>query len=513
MKSNWLKNIIYLVISTICISLSVFNFGTSVWIAAWIGPILLMRFIRNNKWLISVLFSFIILQVSFMIGMIPFGNDVGPAFQLTFTELIVMQAESGLLFLVPVILVPFLLDKALYKRLPKGLATLIYPLTVVVLEYLTALRTGTFNTFGETQHTSQHISLWASIAGIYGISFVICWAASIFNMLWENKWNIKSMGKTGLVFSITLSVLLLFSGFQLAYPMESKEEVVVAGVIPESELIETIIETGLPIRELIALSPEEYANYLNSSDKRLNELKIRIVESIDKGAKIIVLPEFSFRLISNKADAYIETLREIAMEYQVYLVISYARILDKKERKEKPESNMSICITPKGETAWEYAKAYPNPGLETHIVQAGSRDIPFVDTPYGRIGEVICADTVFPHFIKQAADKDIDILLNPSWDGKAFGLKIGYISALRAVENGFTMVRISSGGLTAVIDPQFTQWAKYDGMIEENTDFYAKIPVISGNTIYGKIGYLFPILCIFGLTLIPLFYIVSRGKK
>lgn len=513
MKSNWLKNIIYLVISTICISLSVFNFGTSVWMAAWIGPIFLIRFIRNNRWLISVLLSFVILQISFMIGMIPFGDDVGPAFQLTFIELIVMQAESGLLFLVPVILVPFLLDKALYKRLPKGLATLIYPLTVVALEYLTALRTGTFNTFGETQFTSQHISLWASIAGIYGISFIICWAASMFNLLWENKWNIKSMGKIGLLFSITLSVLLLFSGFQLAYPLEAKGEVPIAGVIPESELIETVMETGLPVRELVVLAPEEYAEYLNSSNDRLEELKIRTVESIEKGAKIIIWPEFSFRLISKKADVYIETLREIAKEHKVYLVISYARILDKDERKDKPELNMSICITPNGETAWEYAKTYPNPGLETNIVQSGFGDIPYVDTPYGRIGEVICADTIFPHFIKQAADKDIDILLNPSWDGKAFGLKIGYISALRAVENGFTMVRVSSGGLTAVIDPQFTQWAKYDGMIEEKTDFYAKVPVISGNTIYGKVGYLFPILCIIGLIFIALLYIVLRDKK
>lgn len=512
MQKLWLRNALFLIISTVSMTLSVFHFGTSIWFTAWIGPIFLMRFIRTNKWWVSALLGFLTLQLSLMIGMIPFGEEIGPSFELSFWDAIVMQAESGLLFLVPVVLIPFLLDKALHRRLPKAASAMIYPLTVVALEYLTALRTGTLNTFGETQYTQQHIALWASLIGIYGISFLVSWAAPVVNMLWEGQWKWRSAGLTGKIFALCLSGLVLFSGIQLAFPMKAKEDVKIAGVIPPSELIETVMETGISVEDLTALPPGEYAKHMNSGKQRLDTLRIRTIEAAEQGAKIIIWPEFSFRLDSAQADRYLEELRSIAIDYQVYLVITYARILDDRERVNKPELNMSVCFTPQGDTGWEYAKTYPNPGLETNIVQAGMGDIPYIDTPFGRMGEIICADALYPHFVRQAADKNIDILLNPSWDGKTFRFKIAYTSGLRAVENGLTMVRVSTGGLSAIIDPQYTQWARHDALVDGDINFYARVPVLSGTTFYGKIGYLFPVFSIAILILLVIWGIIPAKK-
>lgn len=188
-------------------------------------------------------------------------------------------------------------------------------------------------------------------------------------------------------------------------------------------------------------------------------------------------------------------MQNLVDKENVYLLASYARILNEMEKKEMSLKNIGMLFTPEGKIGWEYEKAFPIPG-ENLLINSGPQNIPFLDTPYGRIGQVICYDMHFPHYINQAAAKNIDLLISPSYDGIAWTPLHTFNGGMRAVENGFTMVRITGDGHSGVIDPYFRLWSSQDSFEQGTTNFYYNVPVISHNTIYGIIGLIFPYICI-----------------
>lgn len=190
-----------------------------------------------------------------------------------------------------------------------------------------------------------------------------------------------------------------------------------------------------------------------------------------------------------------------------------ARILNEKEKKDKPEKNMSVLFTPEGTVDWEYVKAFPGPGWEDLFVETGSRNIPYLDTPYGRIGQVICSDMFLTGYIMQAAVKNIDLLFVPSFDGDVFTPFITFSSAYRAVENGYTMIRVSGSGHSAVIDPFYRQWAGQNFIEQETSNFYVNVPVISTNTFYANGGFIFPYLIVFLLITLIVLAVIRVVKK
>jgi hypothetical protein len=68
-----------------------------------------------------------------------------------FSFMVGMQARSGMLFLAPLSLGPFVMDKALHTRLPKLAASLVYPSGVVVMDLLVSYFFGIGSTFGDSQ--------------------------------------------------------------------------------------------------------------------------------------------------------------------------------------------------------------------------------------------------------------------------------------------------------------------------------------------------------------------------
>jgi hypothetical protein len=56
-----------------------FKMDNPVWIAAWIAPVLLIRFMRNSKWIYAVISGFIVLQIARFIGLLPLMTMVNTA--------------------------------------------------------------------------------------------------------------------------------------------------------------------------------------------------------------------------------------------------------------------------------------------------------------------------------------------------------------------------------------------------------------------------------------------------
>jgi apolipoprotein N-acyltransferase len=509
MIKRTMLNGLYLVITLIAFSLSMFKMDSPVWIAAWMAPVFLIRFIRDSKWVSAVIVGFLALQIAVFIAILPMMSMMeSSSVKMDFLFILVMQAKSGLLFSALLSLVPFILDKALHKHLPKFAASLVYPSGVVAVEFLNSLIIGTANTFGETQFALPPLVVTCSLFGVFGLSFLVAWFAPMINTLWEEKWNIKNLGYSGLVYTAIMAAMLIYGGVAIAFPKEADGSVPIAGITLESGFFDRMADSDLYVDEIFDLDPAGIAELMSSPQSHLDEMRQKTQEAVRAGAKIIVWQEYALALESSVADTYLLEMQNLADEEDVYLLISYGRLLNEKEKKDKVMANTGVLFTPGGKIGWEYEKAFPGAGYEDLMVEVGPGNIPYLDTPYGRMGQVICADMLLPQYIRQAAAKDIDLLLVPSFDAVSFAPLLTFSSAYRAVENGFTMIRISGGGHSAVIDPYYRQWAGQSFLEQGSTNFYANVPVVSKKTFYAGIGFVFPYIIL--LLLISLIVLAAK---
>lgn len=152
-------------------------------------------------------------------------------------------------------------------------------------------------------------------------------------------------------------------------------------------------------------------------------------------------------------------------------------------------NNVFALILPDGSVGFKYIKSHPVPFVETNLV-AGSGEIQVVDTALGRIGAAICFDLEFPDLIRQAGKLGVDIMVQPSWTWGPVGPLEFDTDAFRAVENGFTLLRCSSVGVSGVVSP-FYRVLEYREALT-NTVLSMRVP-IAGKvwSFYPGAGFLF----------------------
>ena len=112
--------------------------------------------------------------------MIPLFSIVGDAtVKVDARFMLIRPTKSGTLFPAPIVLVPFLLDKALRSHLPRSASMLVYPSALATIELVCSLTFGTLSSIGERQYTLQPLVMTTSVFGLAGVSFLIGWSASV----------------------------------------------------------------------------------------------------------------------------------------------------------------------------------------------------------------------------------------------------------------------------------------------------------------------------------------------
>ncbi|HEY1353036.1 MAG TPA: hypothetical protein VGF67_25765 [Ktedonobacteraceae bacterium] len=74
--------------------------------------------------------------------------------------------------------------------------------------------------------------------------------------------------------------------------------------------------------------------------------------------------------------------------------------------------------------------------------------MPLVGSPYGRLAGVICFDADYPGTPRQAGLAGADVLLVPADDWQGLDPAHAHNATLRAIENGLSLVRETSQGLS-----------------------------------------------------------------
>lgn len=443
--------------------------------ASYIGPTFLMIFYRKENTIKSLLLSYVFFAIS---SFYSFNGVTGYEGILNYIILI------GFSF---VMFIPFIIDFFLNKKFSNLLNTLILPLAGVTIEYLFSLINpfGTWGSIAYSQYGNAPLNQLSSITGIFGISFVVFWTYSFINYIIENNYNIKIIKNTCCIY-LTITLFIYFwGGMRISFSkINSTPTVKISSISVPHYHLWTDIHNAVKNKDTDAIT---LRNKFKDVHNKLFELTKHEAQN---GSKIILWHESNGLVLDSDYDELIQEGQNLARENNIYLLITPTPI----NLAENSDKNQAILIDDKGNICYEYSKHHIVPG---DIDIPGMGSIEYADTPYGRIGSAVCFDGDFPSYIRQAGEKEIDILLLPSSDWPAIDPIHSQMASFRGIENGCSIVRQVQKGFSLSSDYLGQTISSMDYFNTENRTMISYVPIKGSDTIYSHIGDTFSWICIF----------------
>ena len=426
-------------------------------LAAWIVPIFVMRFFREGD---KAGRNFLLLWVVSAIPTIISWQGA------TFMSKVHPLAEVGFFLLTtPLGLLPYVIDRLYYRRFGStAWLTLIFPIANTAMDFFSASGSpfGTFGAMAYSQRDFLPVMQIASVTGLWGITFVMSWFASLVNHFWDKKPTRLSWTLAG-----ALALILVLSIGRILIPAQPEETAQVAGFsLPAGKLHETLNQLSAGNDTAVA---SLHADELD---------QIRALA--DEGANIVVLQEGAGIGTSAQVANLIADASAIAKEKNIYIVLPVFDL------GKQPAENKVHIIDPRGEIVLTHVK-YGGNDFEGSL--KGDGTLQTVDTPYGRLSAVICWDADFPNVIKQAGAQGVDLLFIPANDWLEVKDIHAGMAAFRAVENGLTIFRQTGEGVSLVADAYGREINRVDTFAENASGFTGIQKV---QTPLGLVGTLYP---------------------
>lgn len=484
-------------------ALSLFAVHTNwdVALAAWLYPIFLLRYSRLTT-------------AQQGIPRIGAAVTIGVLFWLAVTGMLFVPVAAAAFGVLGIMLtVPFALDRLLAPRLRGIWATLIFPASRVAMEYLFVLVAGfgSWGSLGVTQHENLLLIQLAGITGVYGVSFLMAWFASLANRAWESGFAWRAIKRETLAYVGVFTLVFGGGAVRLLIFPPTAHTVRVAGISASrasekatSDALEAavkeywrpkLVATADSVRVQKAFSPVN------------DELIARTEREARAGAKILLWPETQARLLQQDLEPFINRIKRIARDENVYVNAAFALYTQRAPN----IRNISVLVTPRGEIGWTYDKTHPTP-MESMVPGPGV--VPVVDSPHGRLANVICYDADYPELMRQAAQKGADLMLVPAYDWEGFEYLHAENIVFRAVENGYSVLRQSSHGVSTAVDSQGRTMKSVNYFTAEDPTLVAQIPIQHRiPTIYSLVGDVFAWLCVAGTILLVTKSLISRDQS
>jgi apolipoprotein N-acyltransferase len=461
-------------------------FQTIVPIAAWLAPIFLLRFARDQRARVALPILALVGYGALLVGLRGFFGAPD----------VFMWALGGL-----VIAVPYGADKLAAGRLHGLARTLVLPAVDTGLAVLVGLDQGSplgsWGATGYTQVANLPLLQATSVLGVYGLSFVIMWAAPVVNELWERRFDVRAARLVVVPFGVVVLAALLFGGIRLAMTASPAQVAQMAALAPDRDLDAARAAANIEARPRTAADRERLAG--QHLAPVLDDLFVRTRRAARAGAKVVAWSEAAGIAFKEDEQAVLDQAAGVARDEGIYLELGMAFILPATEH--PTAENRSILIDPAGEVVWDYDKATVVPGDGNAL---GSGELPVVDTPYGRLSVAICFDADFPWLVRQAGRADVDVLLVPSSDWGPVGPMHADMAVVRAVENGVSILRPTRKGTSLAIDPYGRTLASADYFASRETragafgprdvasrddqTMLAAVPIEGATTVYPVLG-------------------------
>ncbi|MDC3955161.1 nitrilase-related carbon-nitrogen hydrolase [Polyangium jinanense] len=441
--------------------------------AAWVAPAFLLRFVMMSPPLSGFA------ATAAACGVASFVTFRG-AIPMPDAEYAVTSAISGILGAIPC-----LLHRLAAPRLGGVPGSLVFPTASVTLLYVTSLGSP-FGTWGNDAYVELDFPLLpelASVTGLWGVAFFVPWFASAVQGLFESR---APRANPALVaFGVCLTLALGYGAWARYAPSPARQTVRVAALNNPASLSHLFFE-GCPGREDITCRTE-------NSRARLDALFATSKTAAQNGARVIVWYEGAAQYDEGFEPEFVTRAQDFTRQHDVYLV---AGALQVPRDPGALMTNKAMVFTPEGRLAFEYVKSIPVPG---EPIVAGNGQVQTLDTPYGRIGVIICFDADFPALGRQAALRGVDLLLVPANDWRAITPLHGEMTVFRAIEGGFSLMRAASNGLSVATDARGVRLGSNDSFASPGTVLYADMPIAGHVTVHAKYGDFFAYLCALSL--------------
>lgn len=350
-------------------------------------------------------------------------------------------------------------------------AALSFPALWVTFEYLTSI-TSPHSTFGNIAYSQMDLLpllQFASVAGIWGISFCLWLFAATLAVLVGNRWGKTGNGRLAAAAGGFLVAVVLYGSWRLHSAPQAAHQATVA--MMSSDLPENIftqndaatLKLFHGYSEQIAQLPEPFGR-----------------DSRNDGSLVIVLPE-KIGILSDAGTEEMDRLfKSVAAQAKASIVVG----VDRGTRTQR--SNDARLYSPQGGLQAVYRKHHLIPGVEG-VDQSGTQRV-LLDQPSGIWGLEICKDMDFPHLSREYGEDGAGLLLVPAWDFVIDGWLHNRMAVMRGVESGFTIARTAKQGLLTVSDDRGRLLAQASSSGLPFSSLLATAPVWHDMTLYDRWG-------------------------
>jgi apolipoprotein N-acyltransferase len=295
-----------------------------------------------------------------------------------------------------------------------------FPAAVTALDFLLSLVSphGTIHTLAYSQTHVVALLQIASITGVWGVTFILALLPSALAAGGGTR------SATAVIVPVAVLLVVLAWGGLRAQRQHDAPRIRV-GLVATDERVHEVFETR--DTEAALQVARDYAD--------------RIATAAGRGARIIVLPEKLVGATQENAAAVLQVFGQAARRSRVTVVAGINRITD------APPRNVAVVFAPDGR-AIAYDKHHLLPGPETGY-RIGNEAVVF-DGPSTRWGVAICKDMDFTRWLREYGRQDVRVMAVPAWDFVVDGHFHSRMAVMRAVENGFTLVRTAQEGVLTV---------------------------------------------------------------
>lgn len=442
-------------------------------LAAWLYMVLLLRAVRlEHPWQ-----GFLKVSVVLAVSLFFLMRGVAPVPAAAHVMIVTVNAVIiGLILLT---------DRLITPRLEGWARTMVLPCAAVATSFAT-YAANPFGTWGEQAYTQLSLLplvQLVSITGLWGLSFLMVWTASVANHAWERGWRAPDTRRIAGAWAVVVIAVLVFGSVRLLRDTDA----------PSVRVAAVTWDRAQP-RAFATCEGRRPECLLERTQAVNDQLFARSAAAAEAGARVILWSEGAAEVVESAEDALVQRGQRFARLHGVTLFMALAVIPVEPGKWQ----NKLVAVTAEGAVAWEYQKAKPVPG---EPIDAGPAHVPVLDTPHGRIAAVICFDADFPDMVRQAGQQEADLLLVAANDWPRIARMHAEMSMFRAVENGTALVRATSGGWSVAADAQGRLLALSDHGSADPAFLLAEIPMTRTSAPYTVLGDLVGWLSAIGLAL------------
>lgn len=477
-------------------------------IAGWVAPALMLLLISGRKPLHVFLLSFAALYLSGLVAnfrVIPFPV---PFLLVVMIQLAIIGA------------IPYVIFVHLARRLAGWKGWILFPVIMVASEYITSFGGGgTWGSIAYSQVNNLELMQLASVTGLWGISFILYWFNVLLYRAVENRPGFQPFLRHAVVFVSVLAIVFVFGMIRLnpavKYTGPTVRLAAITGlnVVPLLTVYEEVFGKKLDIDPMTLTQSSPELVELNNALARFIESPLEYQKSLETlvsfqdslfrvasreahaGAKLIVFSEALMFTIKPLESDLIIRGRKFAQEHNVRLLLTMGSFIPGKvEFGTKYIENKAIMINESGEVENVFFKNKPVPVVEGSL--AGDGEVPVLSTSMGKLATSICYDADFPYLMRKAGARKADIMLLPSGDWSEVAPYHADMARVRAIENGFAMVRPVSGATTIICDDKGRIIGARNFYDEGERVLIGSVPVNGTATLYAFVGDVFAWLCL-----------------